>query len=69
MDLFSFFRPRTYEHYVDGGCVSCPRRGHDVEVDRCASCEWMTRMDLEAKPPFVRCRPGPVPGLQMRIWI
>ena len=58
--MFSFFRPAGYEHYVDRGCVSCPRRGRDVEVDLCAGCQWMTSIDLEAKPPFVRCRPAPV---------
>jgi len=66
--MFSFIRPPSYEHYVDGGSVSCPRRGRDVEVDLCAGCEWMTTLDLEAKPAFVRCRPGPTPALQMRMW-
>ena len=65
--MFSFIRPPSYEHYVDRGSVSCPRRGGDVEVDLCAGCERMTTIDLQAKPPFVRCRPGPTPVLQMRI--
>ena len=60
--MFSFFRTPSYEHYVDRGCVSCPRRGCDVEVDRCAGCEWMTAIDLQAKPAFVRCRPAPAPA-------
>jgi len=58
--MFSFIRFPRYEHYVDRGSVHCPRRGRDVEVDLCAGCEWMTRIDLQAKPPFVRCRPAPV---------
>lgn len=66
--MFSFIRPPSHEHYVDGGCVSCPRRGHDVEVDLCAGCQWMTEIDLQAKPPFVRCEAGPAPVLQMRAW-
>ena len=66
--MFSFIRPSAYDHYVDRGCVSCPRRGRDVEVDLCAGCEYMTSIDLQAKPAFVRCRPGPSPALRMRIW-
>ena len=38
--MFSFLRPRNYEHYVDHGCVHCPRSGFDVEVDACTGCEW-----------------------------
>jgi len=64
--MFSF-RPPAYQHYVDGGCVSCPRRGRDVEVDLCAGCEWMTSIELQAKPPFVRCEPGPAPALRTRV--
>jgi len=58
--MFSFMKLPRYEHYVDRGCVHCPRRGRDVEVDLCAGCEWMTKIDLQAKPPFVRCRLAPV---------
>ena len=58
--MFYFFRTPADQHYVDNGCVSCPRRGRDVEVDLCAGCESMTSIELQAKPPFVRCRPGPV---------
>jgi hypothetical protein len=65
--MFSFIRPPRDEHYVDRGSVSCPRRGRDVEVDLCAGCERMTTIDLQAKPPFVRCRPGSTPALQMRL--
>ena len=64
--MFSLIRPPTYEHYVDNGCVSCPRRGRDVEVDLCAGCEWLSAIDLQAKPPFVRCEAGPALALQMR---
>jgi hypothetical protein len=64
--MFSLFRSPGGEHYVDRGCVSCPRRGRDVEVDLCAGCEWMTKIDLHAKPPFVRCEPGPAPALRTR---
>ena len=58
--MFFFMRSPGCEHYVDSGSVNCPRRGRDVEVDLCAGCEWMTDIDLQAKPPFVRCRPAPV---------
>jgi len=37
--------------------VSGPLRQRDVEVDLCAGCQWMTKIDLETDPPFVRCRP------------
>lgn len=58
--MLSFIRRPADEHYIDNGSVSCPqRRGRDIEVDRCASCERMTEIDLQAEPPFVRCRPAP----------
>ena len=53
--MFSFFRSRSSEHYVDGGAVYCPRRARDVEVDLCTGCEFLTRIDLQAKPPLVCC--------------
>ena len=59
--MFFFMRSPGYEHYVDSGSVNCPRRGRDVEVDLCAGCHWMTDIDLQAKPPFVRCQPAPLP--------
>jgi len=65
--MFSLFRSPGGEHYVDRGCVSCPRRGRGVEVDLCAGCEWMTSIELQAKPPFVRCEPGPAPALRTRV--
>jgi hypothetical protein len=58
--MFSFIGAPAFEHYVDGGCVSCPLRGRDVEVDLCAACPWMTKIDLQAKSPFVSCRPARV---------
>jgi len=59
--MFSIIRPPACEHYVDGGSVSCPLRQRDVEVDLCAGCERMTAIDLQAKPPFVRCQAVPTP--------
>jgi len=58
--MFFFMRSPGDERYIDSGSVNCPRRGRDVEADLCAGCEWMTSVDLQAKPPFVRCRPAPV---------
>jgi hypothetical protein len=58
--MFPLIRPSAQARYVDGGCVYCPLRERDVEVDFCAGCEWMTAIDLQAELPFVRCRPGPV---------
>ena len=66
--MFSFLRPRNYEHYVDHGCVHCPRSGFDVEVDACTGCEWLTAIDLQAKPPYVRCRAVSSAAQQMRMW-
>lgn len=66
--MFALIRPAAHARYVDGGCVQCPLRQRDVEVDLCAGCEWMTEIDLEADPPFVRCRPAPTPVPLMRIW-
>jgi hypothetical protein len=60
--MFGFFRPLSYEHYVDGGCVYCQRRGRDVEIDLCTGCESLTRIDLEAKPPYICCEGAPSLG-------
>jgi hypothetical protein len=65
--MFSLIRTPAFEHYVDGGSVSCPRRGRDVEVDLCAGCEWMSAIDLQAEPPFVRCQAVPSPAPLLRI--
>jgi hypothetical protein len=67
--MFPLIRPRAAQRYVDGGCVHCPLRQRDVEVDLCAGCQWMTEIDLQAKLPFVRCRPEATPARQMPIWI
>lgn len=66
--MFALIRPRTGRRYVDGGCVQCPLRQREVEIDLCAGCEAMTEIDLEAEPAFVRCRPGPMPAALPRIW-
>jgi hypothetical protein len=66
--MFALIRPAAQARCIDGGRVQCPLRERDVEVDLCAGCEWMTEFDLEADPPFVRCRPGPMPVGLMRIW-
>jgi hypothetical protein len=51
------FKRRSDEHFLEAGCVYCPLREHDVELDVCAGCRWSTAIDLQAKPPVVRCRP------------
>ena len=63
--MFALIKPPACARYVDNGCVHCPLRERDVEVDRCAGCEWMTEIDLQAKPPFVRCRPNRVLPVQV----
>jgi hypothetical protein len=55
--MLALIRPRAGRRFVDHGSVSCPLRQRDVEVDLCAGCQWMTKIDLETDPPFVRCRP------------
>jgi len=51
------FPPRLDRRVVDAGRVFCPRRGSDVDVDRCAGCEFLTAFDDRANPPTIRCRP------------
>lgn len=64
--MFRLLRPSGPPRYVDDGCVQCPLRQRDVEVDVCAGCEWLTAIDLEAELPFVRCRPGPTLRMPIR---
>jgi len=64
--MLGLIRPGSHEHYVDNGCVHCPRRGRDVEVDFCTGCEWLTTIDLQAKPPYVSCRGVPASAMLMR---
>jgi hypothetical protein len=66
--MFPLIRPSGHRRYVDGGCVYCPLRERDVEVDLCAGCQSMIEIDLQAELPFVRCRPGPTPATLMRMW-
>lgn len=66
--MFRLIRPAAPARYVDRGCVRCPVRGRDVELDLCAGCQHMTELGLQAEPPFVRCRPEPMPPAFMRIW-
>lgn len=66
--MFPIIRPPAGRRYVDAGSVSCPLRQRDVEVDLCAGCQWMTQIDLEAEPPFVRCRPEITPAELLRVW-
>ena len=55
--MFALLKSSPDRHYVDGGRVPCPRQGCDVEVDVCAGCRWLDRIDLDAKLPYVRCSP------------
>ena len=66
--MFALIRPAAPARYVDHGSVHCPLRRCDVEVDRCAGCQCMTKIDLEAKLPFVRCRPAPLLPAGTTIW-
>jgi hypothetical protein len=66
--MFTLIRPPAGRRCVDRGSVSCPLRQRDVEVDLCAGCNWMTEIDLEAEPPFVRCRPEMSAAQFARIW-
>ena len=56
------------EHFIDEGRVACPLRERDVEFDICAGCIWRTAIDLNAKPPFVHCRPERPEAWLIRAW-
>ena len=43
LDLL-FGRPK-YNLFIDGEKVSCPLRAKDVDLERCASCQWLQRVD------------------------
>jgi hypothetical protein len=47
------------KQFIDNGKVHCPRRGHDVECDVCACCQWRAEFREDAKPPFVICEAQP----------
>jgi hypothetical protein len=55
--MFSLFTLPPAQHFIDNGHVFCPTRGRDVDFDLCAGCASLEAIDLEAKPPFVRCAP------------
>ena len=56
--MFSFLRRAAAEdRIVERGRVSCPLRGQDADVEDCLQCGFACKVDLEAKTPFVRCRP------------
>jgi hypothetical protein len=57
--MFRLIRPETEMHYVDRGCVQCPLRGRDVELDLCMSCAALTEIELQNRPAFVRCAAAP----------
>ncbi|HEX7219026.1 MAG TPA: hypothetical protein VF280_07375 [Burkholderiales bacterium] len=57
--MFFFMRAQPVEHYVDNGCVYCPRRKRDVEVDVCSGCQALSAIDLEAELPYVACEGAP----------
>lgn len=59
--MFAFLKNAPERHFMDGGRVPCPRQGRDVEVDVCAGCRWLDRIDVNAKLPFVRCSPPAEP--------
>lgn len=59
--MFRLIRPSGQPRYIDRGCVQCPLRQRDVEVDLCAGCQWLTDIELDAEPPFIRCRPAATP--------
>lgn len=40
---------------IDGETVRCPLRAKDVDLERCASCQWLERVDREDGT--IVCRP------------
>ena len=69
MNAITFFRHPADEHFIDNGQVYCPVRSQDIEFDLCAGCGWLTRIDLKATHPVVRCRPTGKPGWLGRPWL
>ena len=69
MSVFALFRAPLDRRCIDAGRVSCPLRGGDVEVDRCAGCRWLVAFDNASRTPSIRCRPesAPVPILPLPV--
>jgi hypothetical protein len=66
--MFSLFRAPLDRRFIDAGRVACPVRGRDVDVDRCAGCQWLVAIDDAAKTPSIRCRPDCVsPGFLQQL--
>jgi hypothetical protein len=57
------------KRFIDDGRVFCPVRGHDTEFDLCAGCRSLTEIDIDAEPPFVRCRPDLPANWMVRMWL
>lgn len=51
--------------YVWKDRVSCPIQG-DVSVELCFACRELRGLDLDAREPWIRCRPEVVPGEEFR---
>jgi hypothetical protein len=55
MVYWGMFKRPLHKQIIDNGAVYCPRRGHDVESDVCACCQWRAEFRPDARPPFVTC--------------
>lgn len=66
--MLNLFRPATLPLLIDGGRVSCPLRGSDVDIDLCAGCRWLSEFNDKGRPATIVCRPElPPPGLLQRL--
>jgi hypothetical protein len=59
---------KPIERIIDAGRVHCPVRDRDVDIEACATCGNASAIELDAKPPVVRCRPLRVPDWLRAPW-
>ncbi|MCZ7559247.1 MAG: hypothetical protein M5U30_03665 [Burkholderiaceae bacterium] len=54
--MFGLARSKSDQRVVQNGRVACPNRGGDVDIDVCATCEWLRGIDDDGGFRFARCR-------------
>ena len=52
----TLFKPLN-RHFIDRGRVGCPAAGSDVDFDSCSVCPALLETSVDAKPPYIRCKP------------
>ena len=54
--MFNFLRAPGDRLIIEDGHVYCPIRRRDTEIDLCAACPRIRKIDQAGSQPYVRCR-------------